>query len=59
MRQFGFAGSVAAIAAVTVVAAPAAQAQEISYRLPEAIIVDEVRTTYDGEVVLADDLDLF
>lgn len=29
------------------------------YGVPEAAIVDEVRTTYDGEVVLADDLDLF
>ena len=29
------------------------------YGVPEAIIVDEVRTTYDGEVVLADDLDIF
>ena len=45
MRQFGFAGSVAAIAAVTVVAAPAAQAQEISYRLPEATIVAGVAET--------------
>ncbi|MCH8301608.1 MAG: MBL fold metallo-hydrolase [Proteobacteria bacterium] len=29
------------------------------YGVPEAVIVDEVRTTYDGEVVLADDLDIF
>ncbi len=29
------------------------------YGVPEATIVDEVRTTYDGEVVLADDLDRF
>ena len=29
------------------------------YGVPEASVVDEVRTTYDGEVVLADDLDLF
>ena len=29
------------------------------YGVPEAVIVDEVRTTYDGEVVLADDLDVF
>ena len=29
------------------------------YGVSEAVIVDEVRTTYDGEVVLADDLDVF
>ncbi len=29
------------------------------YGVPEATVVDEVRTTYDGEVVLADDLDVF
>ena len=29
------------------------------YGVPEAVIVDDVRTTYDGEVVLADDLDVF
>lgn len=29
------------------------------YGVPEPVIVDEVRATYDGEVVLADDLDLF
>ena len=29
------------------------------YGVPEAVVLDEVRTTYDGEVVLADDLDLF
>ena len=27
--------------------------------VPEAAVLDEVRTTYDGEVVLADDLDRF
>ena len=29
------------------------------YGVPEAQIVDEVRTTYDGPVVLADDLDIY
>jgi ribonuclease Z len=29
------------------------------YGVPEAVIVDEVRSTYDGDVVLANDLDLF
>jgi len=29
------------------------------YGVPEAVVLDEVRTSYDGEVVLADDLDLF
>ena len=29
------------------------------YGVPEDQIVDEVRATYDGEVVLADDLDIF
>ena len=29
------------------------------YGEPEAIVVDEVRSTYDGEVVLANDLDVF
>ncbi len=29
------------------------------YGVPEAVVLDEVRTTYDGEVVLADDLDIF
>jgi hypothetical protein len=29
------------------------------YGVPEDLIVDEVRSSYDGEVVLADDLDLF
>jgi len=29
------------------------------YGVPEAVVLDEVRTSYDGEVVLADDLDIF
>ena len=29
------------------------------YGVPEAVVLDEVRASYDGEVVLADDLDLF
>jgi ribonuclease BN (tRNA processing enzyme) len=29
------------------------------YGVPEAVIVDEVKATYNGEVVLADDLDVF
>ncbi len=29
------------------------------YGVPEAVVLDEVRTSYEGEVVLADDLDLF
>ncbi len=29
------------------------------YGMPESVIVDEVRATYDGAVVLANDLDLF
>lgn len=29
------------------------------YGVPEAVIVDEVNATYNGEVVLADDLDIF
>ena len=29
------------------------------YGIPEGIVVDEVRSTYDGEVVLANDLDVF
>ncbi len=29
------------------------------YGVPEAVIIDEVQSTYQGEVVLADDLDIF
>ena len=29
------------------------------YGVPESSVLDEIRTTYDGKVVLADDLDVF